>query len=67
MLGVSWATKECAPFCPRSGGNSRIRSRLDSPGREEILRWNNGLRDQRVSQLDLELQACLEDYIEECR
>lgn len=33
--------------------------------RPEIIQWNNGLRDRRISELPADLQVFLEDYIPE--
>lgn len=33
--------------------------------RAEIIQWNNGLRDRRISELPADLQVFLEDYIPE--
>ena len=43
-----------------------IREHATNGTKEEVIRWNNGLRDKRISELDMELQTYLEDYIEEC-
>ena len=43
-----------------------IREHATNGTKEEVIRWNNGLRDKRISELDMELQEYLEDYIEEC-
>lgn len=34
--------------------------------RQEVIRWNNGLRDKRISEMPIELQEFLEGYIPEC-
>jgi len=43
-----------------------IREHAGNDTKEEVIRWNNGLRDKRISELDTELQVYLEDYMEEC-
>jgi len=42
-----------------------IREHAKNGSKEEIVRWNNELRDKRLSELDEELQVFLEDYIDE--
>lgn len=32
----------------------------------EVVRWNNSLRDRRISEMPIELQEFLEGYIPEC-
>jgi len=34
--------------------------------KEEIVKWNNKMRDTRISEMAIELQVFLEDYIPEC-
>ncbi len=34
--------------------------------RREVIRWNNELRDRRISEMPIELQEFLEGYIPEC-
>ncbi len=34
--------------------------------REDVIRWNNKLRDLRLSEMDMDLQIFLEGYIDEC-
>ncbi|MCB1063247.1 MAG: DUF5069 domain-containing protein [Verrucomicrobiae bacterium] len=34
--------------------------------RQEVIRWNNDLRDKRISEMPIELQEFLEGYIPEC-
>ncbi|MDZ4815182.1 MAG: DUF5069 domain-containing protein [Verrucomicrobiota bacterium] len=33
------------------------------PSRQDIIRWNNQMRDKRISDLPIELQEYMEDYI----
>ena len=40
-----------------------IRERAQPRERIEIVRWNNGLRDKRISELPDALQLYLEDYV----
>ena len=42
-----------------------IREHATNASKEEVVRWNHGLRDKRISELDFELQVFLEDYIDE--
>ncbi|YCM43075.1 DUF5069 domain-containing protein [Verrucomicrobiaceae bacterium 227] len=37
-----------------------------SHSREELVKWNNDLRDKRISEMSPDLQVFLEDYIPEC-
>ncbi|MCW1922319.1 DUF5069 domain-containing protein [Luteolibacter arcticus] len=41
-----------------------IREHATNSSKEEVIRWNNGLRDKRISELDTELQTYLEEYID---
>jgi hypothetical protein len=43
-----------------------IREHAKNESKEEVIRWNNGLRDKRISELDTGLQVFMEDYIDEC-
>ena len=43
-----------------------IREHAKNDSKEDIIQWNNELRDKRISELDMELQSYLEDYIDEC-
>lgn len=42
-----------------------IREHAKNESKEDVIRWNNELRDKRISELDMELQVFLEDYIED--
>ncbi|MCW1914952.1 DUF5069 domain-containing protein [Luteolibacter sp. GHJ8] len=42
-----------------------IREHAKNGSKEEVIRWSNELRDKRISDLDIELQVYLEEYIEE--
>lgn len=42
-----------------------IREHAKNDSKEEVIQWNNKLRDLRLSELDMELQTFLEDYIDE--
>ncbi|QJE96222.1 DUF5069 domain-containing protein [Luteolibacter luteus] len=42
-----------------------IREHAKNTSKEEVIRWNNELRDKRLSEMDIELQVFLEDYIDE--
>lgn len=42
-----------------------IREHAKNDSKEEIIRWNNSLRDKRLCEMDAELQVFLEEYIEE--
>jgi hypothetical protein len=43
-----------------------VREHAKNDSKEDVIRWNNSLRDKRISELDTELQVFLEDYIDEC-
>jgi hypothetical protein len=43
-----------------------IREHATNASKEDVIRWNNELRDKHISELDMELQTYLEDYMEEC-
>jgi len=43
-----------------------IQENAKEQSKEEIVGWNNGLRDKRISEMPIELQVFLEDYIPEC-
>ena len=42
-----------------------IREHAKNGSKEDVIRWNNSLRDKRISETDIELQTFLEDYIDE--
>jgi hypothetical protein len=42
-----------------------IREHAKNESKEEVIKWNNELRDKRLSEMDAELQVFLEEYIEE--
>ena len=42
-----------------------IREHAKNESKEDVIRWNNSLRDKRISEMDTELQVFLEDYIDE--
>ena len=42
-----------------------IREHAKNDSKEDVIRWNNSLRDKRISETDIELQTFLEDYIDE--
>ena len=43
-----------------------IREHAKNSSKEEVIKWNNELRDKRISELDMELQVFLEGYMDEC-
>ena len=43
-----------------------IQENAKKHSREEIVEWNNSLRYKRISEMPIELQVFLEDYIPEC-
>ena len=43
-----------------------IREHAQNESKEEVIRWNNEVRDKRISEMTPELQVFLEEYIEEC-
>ncbi|MGD7652649.1 MAG: DUF5069 domain-containing protein [Verrucomicrobiales bacterium] len=42
-----------------------IKENATAHTREEVVAWNNGLRYKRISEMPIELQVFLEDYIPE--